>query len=179
MSRIGNKHIDIPAGVEVTISGATITVKGPKGELTKTFENCIEVKNEDNKLTFIQRDSSKHTHQMHGTTRAIVANMIKGVTDGYEKVLLITGTGYRAELSNGNVIMSLGYSHTITVTPVKGITFTVPKQDEVHVQGIDKEVVGQVAAEIRGLRRPEPYHGKGVRYSTEVVRRKEIKKAAK
>ena len=105
--------------------------------------------------------------------------MVKGVTDGYERVLLITGTGYKAELKNGNVVMSLGYSHQITMVPPAGITYTVPKIDEVHVIGIDKEIVGQCAAEIRALRRPEPYHGKGVRYSDEVVRRKEIKKAAK
>ena len=179
MSRIGNKHIVIPAGVEVTINGATVTVKGPKGELTKTFEKCIEIKNEDNTLTFVPLNGLKHTHQMHGTTRAIVANMVKGVTDGYERVLLITGTGYKAEIKNVNVVMSLGYSHQITMVPPAGITYTVPKIDEVHVIGIDKEVVGQCAAEIRALRRPEPYHGKGVRYSDEVVRRKEIKKAAK
>ena len=179
MSRIGNKHIVLPAGVNVTINGATITVKGPKGELTKTFENCIEMKLDGDTLTFVPLNSLKHTHQMHGTTRAIVANMVKGVTDGFEKVLNITGTGYKAELKNGSVVMSLGYSHTITMVPPAGITYTVPKQDEVHVQGINKEVVGQCAAEIRALRRPEPYHGKGVRYSDEKIRRKEIKKAAK
>ncbi len=179
MSRIGNKHIVIPAGVNVTINGATITVKGPKGELTKTFEDCIEMKLDGENLTFVPLNNLKHTHQMHGTTRAIVANMIKGVTDGFEKVLLITGTGYKAELKNGNVVMSLGYSHTITMVPPAGITYSVPKLDEVHVQGVDKEVVGQCAAEIRALRRPEPYHGKGVRYSDEKIRRKEIKKAAK
>lgn len=179
MSRIGNKHIVIPAGVTVTINGATVTVKGPKGELTKTFEDCIEIKLEGDTLTFTPKNSAKHTHQMHGTTRAIVANMVKGVSEGFEKVLLITGTGYKAELKNGNVVLSLGYSHTITMVPPAGITYTVPKIDEIHVIGIDKEVVGQCAAEIRSKREPEPYHGKGVRYSTEVVRRKEVKKAAK
>ena len=179
MSRIGNKHIVIPAGVSVTIDGATITVKGPKGELTKTFETCIEMKLDGDTLTFAPKNSLKHTHQMHGTTRAIVANMVKGVSEGFERILNITGTGYKAELKNGSVVMSLGYSHTITVNAPAGITFTVPKADEVHVQGIDKEVVGQTAAEIRALRKPEPYHGKGVRYSDEKIRRKEIKKAAK
>lgn len=179
MSRIGNKHIVIPAGVSVTIDGATITAKGPKGELTKTFENCIEMKLDGDTLTFAPKNSLKHTHQMHGTTRAIVANMVKGVSEGFERILNITGTGYKAELKNGSVVMSLGYSHTITVNAPAGITFTVPKADEVHVQGIDKEVVGQTAAEIRALRKPEPYHGKGVRYSDEKIRRKEIKKAAK
>lgn len=179
MSRIGNKHIIIPAGVTVTIDGATITVKGPKGELTKTFEACIEMKLDGDTLTFAPKNSAKHTHQMHGTTRAIVANMVKGVSEGFEKVLLITGTGYKAELKNGSLVLSLGYSHQITIVPPAGITFTVPKIDEIHVAGIDKEVVGQIAAEIRSKREPEPYHGKGVRYSTEVVRRKEVKKAAK
>ena len=179
MSRIGNKIITIPAGVELTVNGATVTVKGPKGELTKTFENCIEINVNGSEVTFAPKNTLKHTHQMHGTTRAIVANMIKGVSEGYEKVLQIIGTGYKAELSNGNLVLSLGYSHKINVTPPAGITFTVPKLDEIHVIGIDKEVVGQIAAEIRGYRRPEPYHGKGVRYANENVRRKEIKKAGK
>ena len=179
MSRIGNKHIVIPAGVEVKIDNATVTVKGPKGELTKTFENVVEIKLEENTLTFAPKDSSKHTHQMHGTTRAIVANMVKGVTDGYEKVLIIEGTGYKAELKNGALELSLGYSHKINVVAPAGITFTVPKITEIHVAGIDKEVVGQIAAEIRGYKRPEPYHGKGIHYSDEKVRRKEIKKAGK
>ena len=179
MSRIGNKQIVLPAGVEVIVNDATITVKGPKGELTKTFENCIEVKQEENVLTFVAKNNLKHTHQMHGTTRAIVANMVKGVSEGYEKVLKIIGTGYKAELKNGALVLSLGYSHQINVTAPAGITFTVPKIDESHVTGIDKEVVGQISAEIRNYRRPEPYHGKGVRYLNENVRRKEIKKAAK
>lgn len=179
MSRIGNKHITIPAGVNVTVNGATVTVKGPKGELTKTFEDCIEIKQDGDTLTFAQLNDLKHTHQMHGTTRAIVANMVKGVTDGFEKVLKIIGTGYKAELKNGSVVLYLGYSHTVTMVPPAGITYVVPKNDEIHVQGIDKELVGQCAAEIRAVRSPEPYHGKGVRYVDEKVRRKEVKKAAK
>ena len=144
----------------------------------------------DNKIYFVGKDiatalgykrpSDAIFHRaMHGTTRAIVANMVKGVSEGYEKKLLITGTGYKAELKNGSVVLNLGYSHQITMVPPTGITYTVPKIDEIHVTGIDKELVGQCAAEIRAHRRPEPYHGKGIRYSTEVVRRKEIKKAAK
>ena len=179
MSRIGNKHITLPAGVSVELNGATVTVKGPKGELTRTFEDCIEIKQEANVLTFAPKNELKHTHQMHGTTRAIVANMVKGVSEGYEKVLIIAGTGYKAELKNGNVVLSLGYSHQITIEAPKGITFTVPKLDEIHVSGIDKEVVGQISAEIRDQRRPEPYHGKGIHYKDEKIRRKEIKKAAK
>ena len=179
MSRIGNKQIVIPAGVELTINDATVTVKGPKGELTKTFENCIEIKLEGTSLTFVPKNNLKHTHQMHGTTRAIVANMIKGVTDGYERVLIIEGTGYKAELKNGALELSLGFSHKINVVAPAGITFTCPKPTEIHVTGIDKEVVGQISAEIRGYKRPEPYHGKGIHYSDEKVRRKEIKKAAK
>ena len=179
MSRIGNKHITLPAGVSVELNGATVTVKGPKGELTRTFEDCIEIKQEANVLTFAPKNELKHTHQMHGTTRAVVANMVKGVSEGYEKVLIIAGTGYKAELKNGNVVLSLGYSHQITIEAPKGITFTVPKLDEIHVSGIDKEVVGQISAEIRDQRRPEPYHGKGIHYKDEKIRRKEIKKAAK
>jgi len=168
MSRIGNKHITLPAGVSVNLDGATVTVKGPKGELTKTFEDCIEIKLEGDTLTFAPKNTLKHTHQMHGTTRAIVANMVKGVSEGYEKVLNITGTGYKAELKNGNIVLSLGYSHQINVEAPKGITFTVPKIDEIHVSGIDKEVVGQISAEIRNYRRPEPYHGKGIHRSLEL-----------
>lgn len=179
MSRIGNKHIVIPAGVEVKIENSTVTVKGPKGELTKTFEPLVDITLEENTLTFTAKNSSKHAHQMHGTTRAIVANMVKGVTDGYEKVLIIEGTGYKAELKNGGLELSLGFSHKINVAAPAGITFTVPKITEIHVAGIDKEVVGQIAAEIRGYKRPEPYHGKGIHYSDEKVRRKEIKKAGK
>ena len=179
MSRIGNKLITIPAGVEVTVNDATVTVKGPKGTLTKTFENCIEITVNGQEMTFAPKNSLKHTHQMHGTTRAIVANMVKGVSEGYEKVLKIIGTGYKAELKNGALVLSLGFSHQINVTAPAGITFTVPKIDEIHVTGIDKEVVGQISAEIRNYRRPEPYHGKGVRYLNENVRRKEIKKAGK
>lgn len=179
MSRIGNKHIVLPENVTVTIEGSTITVKGPKGELTKTFEKCIEIKLDGNVLTFVPLNNLKHTHQMHGTTRAIVANMVKGVSEGYEKVLIIEGTGYKAELKNGGLELSLGYSHKINVVAPAGITFTVPKITEIHVTGIDKEVVGQIAAEIRGYRRPEPYHGKGIHYSDEKIRRKEIKKAGK
>ena len=179
MSRIGRRVLTFPENVNVNVENNTVTVKGPKGELTKTFENCIEVNVNGSEVTFAPKNTLKHTHQMHGTTRAIVANMVKGVSEGYEKVLQIIGTGYKAELSNGNLVLSLGYSHKINVTPPAGITFTVPKLDEIHVIGIDKEVVGQIAAEIRGYRRPEPYHGKGVRYANENVRRKEIKKAGK
>lgn len=179
MSRIGNKVITIPAGVEVKIENSTVTVKGPKGELTKTFEPLVNINLEENTLSFTAKNSSKHAHQMHGTTRAIVANMIKGVTDGYEKVLIIEGTGYKCELKNGGLELSLGYSHKINVAAPAGITFTVPKATEIHVAGIDKEVVGQISAEIRGYKRPEPYHGKGIHYSDEKIRRKEIKKAGK
>ena len=179
MSRIGNKHIIIPAGVTVTIDGAHVEVKGPKGQLAKNFEDCIEIKLDGNTLTFEPKNTLKHTHQMHGTTRAIVANMVKGVSEGFERVLNITGTGYKAEAKNGGLTLYLGYSHLINIPPMDGITYTTPKQDEIHVAGIDKELVGQCAAEIRAWRQPEPYHGKGVRYSNEKVRRKEIKKAAK
>jgi len=179
MSRIGKKNIVIPTGVEVKIDGAKVYVKGPKGELTKTFEDCIDIKLENNELSFTRKDDEKHTAQMHGTTRAIVANMVNGVTNGYEKVLLMEGTGYHAELKSGSVVLYLGYSHLITMVPPSGITYTVPNQTEIHVIGIDKDLVGQCAAEIRAKRSPEPYHGKGVRYKDEVIRRKEIKKAAK
>ena len=179
MSRIGNKHIELPAGVEFKNEGAKVTVKGPKGELTKTFEDSIEFKLDGNVLSLTRKNELKHTKQMHGTTRAIIANMVKGVHDGFEKVLLITGTGYRAELKNGTLVLHLGYSHDIEMVPPHGITYTVPSATEIHVTGIDKELVGQCAAEIREKRKPEPYKGKGIRYNNEVIRRKEVKKAAK
>jgi len=179
MSRIGNKQIVLPEGVSATVNGSTVTVKGPKGELTKTFEPLVNINLEGNVLTFSAKDSSKHAHQMHGTTRAIVNNLVVGVTSGYEKVLKVIGTGYKFELKNGGLVVYVGYSNPCNVTPKAGITFEVPKQDELHVKGIDKEVVGQQSAEIRDLRRPEPYHGKGIRYANENVRHKEIKKAAK
>ena len=177
MSRVGNRILSIPAGVTVSVDGNIVTVKGPKGELSTEIHNKLNVEITDTEVRITRENDNFKSY--HGTANANIRNMIVGVTEGYEKKLLITGTGYKAELKNGSVVLNLGYSHQITMVPPTGITYTVPKIDEIHVIGIDKELVGQCAAEIRAHRRPEPYHGKGVRYSTEVVRRKEIKKAAK
>lgn len=179
MSRIGKKHIDLPAGVSVTVDGITVTVKGPKGTLTKTFNNLVTVEVKDNQVFVNRVNETKPAKQMHGTTRSIINGMVKGVTEGFKKVLLITGTGYRAQMEGKNLVLNLGYSHPITIEPVEGITIETPQPTEIHVSGINKEVVGQVAAVIRSKRGPEPYKGKGIRYSDEIIRRKESKKTAK
>lgn len=179
MSRIGNKVINLPAGVEVKVEGATITVKGPKGELTKTFNNLVNVEVKENQVFVTRINEEKHTKQMHGTTRSIINGMVVGVSEGYKKILLITGTGYRAAMEGKNLVLNLGYSHPIEIAPVEGVKVECISNTEIHVSGCSKEIVGQVAAEIRAKRGPEPYKGKGIRYSTEVIRRKESKKAGK
>ena len=176
MSRIGKKAVAVPAGVTVTLDGQAITVKGPKGQLAWTVVDDIEVKFENNELTLSPRSDSKRAKAMWGLSRTLVANLVHGVTQGYEEVLELVGVGYRAALKGQSLSMQLGYSHDVDVPPPAGITFAVPKQTEVRVAGIDKQLVGEVAARIRRLRPPEPYKGKGVRYSGEKVRRKEGKK---
>ena len=179
MSRIGNKQIVLPAGVEVIVNDATITVKGPKGELTKTFENCIEVKQEENVLTFVAKNNLKHTHQMHGTTRAIVANMVKGVTEGYSKSVTISGVGYKCAVQGNKIVLNIGFSHPVNIAIPQGLTATCPSATEIVISGIDKTAVGQFAADIKALKKVEPYHGYGIYYTNEPVRRKEIKKGKK
>ena len=176
MSRIGKKAVAIPAGVTVTLEGQAITVKGPKGQLAWTVVDDIEVRHENNELTFIPRADTKRAKAMWGLSRTLVGNLVHGVTKGYEEVLELVGVGYRAALKGQNLSMQLGYSHDIDVPPPAGITFAVPRQTEVRVAGIDKQLVGEIAARIRKIRPPEPYKGKGVRYSGEKVRRKEGKK---
>ena len=173
MSRIGKKPIEVPAKVTVTIDGQHITVKGPKGELSHTVHPDIRVRHEDGTL-FIDRPSEERQHRaLHGLTRALVANMVTGVTDGFQKSLVIEGVGYSSELRGADLVMKLGYSHEIVVNPPEGITFeTEDRGRTVHIKGIDKQAVGQVAANVRELRPPEPYLGKGVRYSDERIRRK-------
>lgn len=177
MSRIGKMPIPIPGGVDVQVSDGSVTVKGPKGTLTKSIHPDMIVKIEDGKVV-VDRPSDGKTHRsLHGLTRTIVANMVEGVTKGYEKVLEIHGVGYRAQMNGANLNIQVGYSHPVDVTPRPGIEFEVAQEVNtrlplVKVRGIDKQVVGQQAAEIRAIRKPEPYKGKGIRYSTEVVRRK-------
>ena len=176
MSRIGRLPITVPSGVDVTIDGRTVTVKGPKGSLTRELHPDITVARQDDRLV-VTRPTEQKTHkQLHGLTRTLVNNMVVGVTDGYRKSLEITGVGYRAQLVGNKLQLNLGYSHPIEIDPPKGISFAVPKQTEIRISGIDKQLVGELAARIRRIRPPEPYKGKGVRYAGEQVRRKEGKK---
>ena len=172
MSRIGRLPIDIPSGVNVTIDGSAVTVKGPKGALALTVASPIEVKLEDGRLLVSRPDDERVSRSLHGLTRTLIANQIIGVTDGYTKGLDIVGTGYRVAADGSGITFALGFSHSITVQPPAGITFTVEGNNRVIVSGIDKQAVGEVAANLRKLRKPEPYKGKGVRYTGEIVRRK-------
>jgi large subunit ribosomal protein L6 len=176
MSRIGKKAIAIPAGVNVTLDGQTVTVKGPKGQLAWTVSEEIEVKQEGAELTLTPRNDTQRARGMWGLSRTLVANMVEGVTKGYEEVLELVGVGYRAAMKGQALSMQLGFSHDVDIPPPAGITFAVPKQTEVRIAGIDKQLVGEIAARIRRIRPPEPYKGKGVRYAGEKVRRKEGKK---
>ena len=175
MSRIGNKIITIPAGVEVKLDDNTATVKGPKGELTRTFSKNIEIKIEGTEITLHRPNDSKEMKTIHGTTRANLNNMVVGVSEGFKKELEMRGVGYRAQLAGNKLTLSVGKSHPDEVVAPDGVTFEVPSNTQINVLGSNKEVVGEVAAYIRGLRPPEPYKGKGIRYVGEFVRRKEGK----
>lgn len=177
MSRIGNKHIPLPAGVTVTVEGNLITVKGPKGQLELVKNPDISVNVEENNVVVTRPTNDKEHRSLHGTTRALIHNMVVGVSEGYEKVLEIVGVGYRAQLQGNTLVLNLGYSHPVNMELPKGISVTCPSATEVHVLGCDKQVVGEFAAEIRKVRGPEPYKGKGVHYKGEHIRRKEGKKA--
>jgi large subunit ribosomal protein L6 len=176
MSRIGKKAVAIPSGVTVTLDGQTVTVKGPKGQLAWTVSDEIEVKQEGAEITFAPRNDTQRARGMWGLSRTLIGNMVEGVTKGYEQTLELVGVGYRAAMKGQALSMQLGYSHDVDIPPPEGISFAVPKQTEVRVSGIDKQLVGEVAARIRRIRPPEPYKGKGVRYAGEKVRRKEGKK---
>ncbi|MBS5451287.1 MAG: 50S ribosomal protein L6 [Coriobacteriia bacterium] len=178
MSRIGKQPIPVPAGVEVTITGSHVAVKGPKGELNKQFSDIISIKQEGNEILVTRPDDSRTARSLHGLTRTLVHNMIVGVSEGFVKKLELVGVGYRAALKGKSLELSLGYSHPVIVEPEEGITFEVPDNTHVLVKGIDNQRVGQVAADIRMKRPPEPYKGKGVRYEGEHVRRK-LGKASK
>ena len=179
MSRIGNKTITIPAGCEINVTDKNeVTVKGPKGTLTRQFSPLITIKVEENKIDCSRANEEKHTKQLHGTTRALINNMIVGVSEGFKKTLEIVGIGYKAELQGKNLKLSLGYSHDINYEIEDGITCEVPNPNTIIISGIDKQRVGEVSAVIRGYRKPEPYKGKGIRYQGEFVRHKEGKTAA-
>jgi large subunit ribosomal protein L6 len=176
MSRIGKKPVAIPNGVTVTIDGQTVTVKGPKGQLAWTLADEVTASQADGAVTLEKRDDSQRSQAMWGLSRSLVNNMITGVTQGYEQTLELVGVGYRAAMKGQALSMQLGFSHDVDVKPPAGITFAVPRQTEIRVSGIDKQLVGETAARIRRIRPPEPYKGKGVRYAGEQVRRKEGKK---
>lgn len=179
MSRIGNKTITIPAGVEINVTaGNEVTVKGPKGTLTRQFSSLIEIKVEGTEVKCVRANEEKHTKQLHGTTRALIHNMIVGVSEGYSKTLEIEGIGYRATVNGKTLTLNLGYSHDINYTAEDGITIECPNANTIVVSGIDKQRVGEVSAVIRGYRKPEPYKGKGIHYKDEHIRRKEGKTAA-
>ena len=179
MSRIGRKPITIPNGVTVSIDGATVKVKGPKGELSRTFEPSMKLRVENNELLVERPNDEKRERALHGLTRALLANMVTGVTEGFKKTLEIIGVGYRAEKKGKNLVVSVGYSHPVQYPEPEGITLTTPAPTTIVVEGVDKQKVGQVAAELREFRPPEPYKGKGIRYQGEQVRRKAGKTAGK
>lgn len=175
MSRIGKKPIAVPAGVDVKIDGSTVTVKGPKGTLTNTFNPEIIIKQEGAEI-IVERPSEDKMHKsLHGLTRTLIHNMVEGVTNGFSKSLEIEGVGYRAAKQGKNLVMNLGYSHQVIIPEIDGITVDVPNATSIVVNGIDKQAVGQFAAEIREKRPPEPYKGKGIRYAGERIIRKEGK----
>lgn len=173
MSRIGRRPIPVPAGVDVAIDGRKVRIKGPKGELSHTIAEPITVeRDETGNLSVVRPNDDREARELHGLSRTLLANMVVGVTDGYRKTLEINGTGYRVTAKGTDLEFALGFSHPVTITAPEGITFTVERPTLFHVAGIDKQLVGEVAANIRKLRPPEPYKGKGIKYADEVIRRK-------
>jgi large subunit ribosomal protein L6 len=177
MSRIGKNPITIPQGVEVKIDNQTVTVKGPKGTLTQTFLEAVNIKIEENKIV-VSVENLKDGN-LHGLTRTLISNMVIGVSTGFEKTLEINGVGYRAAKQGNKLVLTLGYSHPVEIEEIEGITIEVPTQTSIIVKGIDKQLVGQIAANIREKRQPEPYKGKGIKYAGEKIRRKEGKTGSK
>ena len=177
MSRIGKRPIEVPAGVIVAVDPGRVTVSGPKGELRQQVPLRMQIAQEDGTITVTRPTERGEDRALHGLTRTLIANMVEGVTNGFEKRLEIQGVGYRAALAGSNLELQVGYSHPVRITPREGISFDVPVPTQIVVRGIDKQVVGQTAAEIRKVRPPEPYKGKGIRYEGEYVRRKVGKRA--
>lgn len=176
MSRVAKNPIPVPAGVEVSLAGGKVSVKGPMGSLTQAFTSNINVEHAEGKLTVSVKDDSREAHAMSGTARALLANMVLGVSKGFEKKLTLVGVGYRAQAQGNKLNLSLGFSHTVEHVMPEGIKVETPSQTEILIKGMDKQLVGQVAADVRAYRKPEPYKGKGVRYANEVVVLKETKK---
>ncbi len=179
MSRIGKKPIQIPKNVQVSFDGNLLKAKGPKGELKLEIPKEIEFKFENNEITFSRPNDIKYVRSLHGLTRALAFNVIEGVTNGFKKVLQIEGVGYKVEMKGNNLMLALGYSHPILIIPPKDIEIKSPAPNQIHIHGIDKQRVGQLAARIRELRPPEPYKGKGIRYEGEYIRRKAGKSSSK
>ena len=175
MSRIGKLPIIVPADVDVKIDGSTVTVKGPKGSLSSTFKSSIGIELENGQIKVTRPDDTKENRSLHGLTRTLINNMIVGVHEGFKKQLEIVGIGYRAEKAGNNLVLKVGYSHDVTMTPPEGVTVDVTSPTTIVINGYDKQLVGQFASEVRGVRPPEPYKGKGIKYAEEVVRRKEGK----
>ena len=176
MSRVAKQPVELPSGVEVKIDGQAVTVKGGKGSMQRDVHSSVEIRQDDNVLTFAPRDGSKTAMALAGTMRALVNNMVTGVTQGFEKKLQLVGVGYRAQAQGQKLNLTLGFSHPVDYPVPEGISIETPSQTEVVVKGVDKQRVGQVAAEIRAYRPPEPYKGKGVKYADEIIVRKEAKK---
>ncbi len=179
MSRVGRKPVSVPKGVTITQSGQQLKIKGPKGELSDQFHPNIKIEVKDGQVLVSRPNDEKQNKALHGLTRALIQNMIRGVTTEYSKTLDIVGVGYRAELKGKNVLLNIGYSHPIYIVPPDGVTLQTPTQTQIVVSGIDKQLVGQVAAKIRSIRKPEPYKGKGIKYSDEQIQRKAGKAAGK
>lgn len=179
MSRIGKRPITVPAKVQVAIDGTKVVVKGPKGELSRDLPANVIVSQEGETLLVTRRDETRTSRQMHGLSRTLVANMVEGVSQGFQRRLEIQGVGYRAQLQGRNLVLNIGYSHQVQIEPPDGVQFAVENNTNVIVSGYDKEVVGNTAAKIRAVRPPEPYKGKGIRYAGEVVRRKAGKTGGK
>lgn len=173
MSRIGRLPVEIPSGVDVKIKGTHVRVKGPKGELENTFSPELDIKEENGEIVITRPNDQREVRSLHGTTRALINNMVIGVTEGFTKELRLVGVGYRASLSGNNLVLNVGYSHPVEIEPPEGITFEVgERSQQVIVRGYDKQKVGQIAADVRKVRPPEPYKGKGIRYQGEWIRRK-------
>jgi large subunit ribosomal protein L6 len=179
MSRIGRQPITIPSGVTVEISGGKVAVKGPKGSLEQYVDACIKVENTDGKLVLTRNSEDKDVKAKHGLYRKLIANMVEGVTKGFERALIIEGVGYKAQKQGEKLVLNIGYSHNIEFVPPQGVTIDCPSNTEIVVKGIDKEAVGQAAANLRAFRKPDPYHLYGIRYKDEVIHKKEGKTAGK
>jgi large subunit ribosomal protein L6 len=180
MSRIGNQILTLPTGVEVTVNAENlVAVKGPKGSLNKQFTDILDIKVEGNEVTVSRRDEEKFSKSIHGTTTAIIKNMILGVSEGFKKELEFNGVGYRVQVAGKKVTLAVGYSHPVEIMLEEGISAEAPSNTELIISGVDKQVVGETAANIRKVRPPEPYKGKGIKYKEEIIRRKEGKRAGK